>query len=141
MSQNAIDRQNIIQALTKYAWGFDENDFSLLASVFAEEAASGGKVSDTNISWGPMRGRDEIVGGLQGMRNNQTDRRRHCLTNFHFVSQSEAAANVRCYMTLLSADGGKVNPVTMGVFDVDLAKGTENSWLITRLDVSLDAPF
>lgn len=141
MSRNLNDRQTIIDTLAKYAWGFDENDFSLLASVFAEDATSGGKVAGTDISWGPMRGREEIVGGLQGMRNSQTDRRRHCLSNHHFVSQTDMAATVRCYMTLLSAADSKVSPVTMGILEADLTKGGDENWLVKRLDINLDAPF
>lgn len=141
MPNNAIERQSIIDTLVKYAWGFDENDFTLLASVLADNATSGGKVAGTDISWGPMRGRKEIVDGLQGMRNSQTDRRRHCLGNFHFISQTGASAAVRCYMTLLSAADGKVAPVTMGIFEADLVRGADESWLVKRLDISLDAPF
>ncbi|WP_431324958.1 nuclear transport factor 2 family protein [Rhizobium sp. YTU87027] len=141
MSVNAADRHLIIEAITKYAWGFDENDFSLVASAFSKNAVSGGKVAGTEIAWGPMRGREEIVNALQGMRNSQTDRRRHCLSNFHFTSQTEDSATVRCYMTLLSAGDGKVSLVTVGIFDADLARLDRNDWLLTRLDITLDAPF
>lgn len=141
MSLNLNDRQSIVDALTKYAWGFDENDFSLLSSVFAEDAKSGGQVADTEISWGPMNGRQEIVGGLQGMRNSQVGRRRHCLNNYLFTAQTDTSATVRCYMTLLSAADGKVKPVTMGIFEADLTKQGNETWLIKRLDITLDAPF
>lgn len=141
MSQAAINRHLIIEAITKYAWGFDENNFNLVAGAFAQEATSRGKVAGTDIAWGPMNGRDQIVSTFQEIRNGQTDRRRHCLSNFLFVDQKAMEARVQCYMVLVSANDGKLTIVTSGTFDVDVTKTGAGEWLLTRLDIELDAPF
>lgn len=140
MVQSEADRLQVIEAVTKYAWGYDEKDFGLLAEAMAANATSGGKITGTDVSWGPMNGRDEVVSGLRAMRNGQTIQPRHCLGNFLFSKQSDSSASLRCYLTLLASEGGRAGVATAGYFDIDAVKEA-NIWRISRLDVTLDAPF
>ena len=140
MTHNAADRQAILDTLSKYTWGYDEGDFAMLADAFTETAQSGGKVSGTDIKWGPMDGRDQIVSILEGIRKTQTDQRRHCVSNFLFTKQTATEASFRCYLNLIAAEGGKPKLITGGYYDIDVVKDGD-TWRMTRLDGVLDAPF
>ena len=140
MTHDLADRQLIIEALSKYTWGYDEGDFKMLADSFTENATSGGRVSGTDMKWGPMRGRAEIVSVLEGIRKTQTDQRRHCVSNFIFISQTETKASYRCYLNLVAAENGQPKLVTGGWYEIDAVKEGD-TWRMSRLDGVLDAPF
>jgi len=140
MAHNTIDRNLILEALSKYTWGYDEGDFDMLADSFTEDATSGGKVSGSDVKWGPMKGRAEIVSILKGIRETQTDQRRHCVSNFLFITQTESAASFRCYLNLVSAEKGKPRLITGGYYEIDAVKQGD-VWRMSRLDGVLDAPF
>lgn len=137
---SAMDRHLIMDALARYAWGYDTADFDMLGAVFTEDAVSGGIVTGTDIAWGPMHGRAEIVSTLAGMRRQQAEQRRHNVGSFLFEAQTPTTATVRYYLTLVSTRDGKSRLVTGGTYSADLIK--ENDvWRIRRLEAVLDAPF
>lgn len=132
------DRQLVIDALNKYALGYDQADFVLLADAFAKNAVSGGKITNTEMHWGPMVGRDQIVSGLQDMRM-APHQPRHCITNIYFTSQTDQRAVLSAYLTLMGSDSAS-RVLSVGRLDVEAAK-EEGVWRISKLDVTLDAPF
>ena len=140
MTQSAIDRQMIIDAVGKYAFGFDQSNFGLMADAFAKEATSGGKISGTDMAWGPMIGREAIASGLEGMRKSQSFQPRHSLSSFVFAEQSATQAKLTCYLSLLTSQGGKAGLATCGWLDIEAVK-EKDVWRLSRLDVTLDAPF
>lgn len=140
MTHNAADRQNILDALSKYTWGYDEGDFELLADAFTKEAQSGGRVSGTDMKWGPMDGREQIVSILKDIRKTQTDQRRHNVSNFLFSKQTETEASFRCNLSLVGTEDGVSKVISGGYYDIDAVK-QGNVWRMTRLDGVLDAPF
>lgn len=137
---SAMDRHLIMEALARYAWGFDTADFDLLGAVFTENAVSGGIVSGTDIAWGPMHGRSEITSILAGIRRQQADQRRHNIGSVLFEAQTETTASVRCYLTLVSTHSGESRLVTGGTYSADFMKEGD-IWRISRLEAVLDAPF
>ncbi len=140
MTHNAADRQLILDALSKYTWGYDEGDFALLGDAFTKDAKSGGKVSGTDMKWGPMNGREEIVSILEGIRKTQTDQRRHNVSNFLFSKQTETEASFRCNLNLVGTEGGVSKVISGGYYDIDAVRQGD-VWRISRLDGVLDAPF
>lgn len=140
MAHNAADRQAIENALSKYTWGYDEGDFALLRDAFTENATSGGIVTGTDIKWGPMKGREEIATILEGIRGTQTDQRRHSVSNFLYLEQTDTRATFRCNLNLLGTEKGLTRVVTGGYYEVDAVKEGD-TWRLSRLDGVLDAPF
>jgi hypothetical protein len=51
-AQRAEDRWLISDTLSKYVWGYDEGDFTLLGDAFTEDAVACGKVASTDTGWG-----------------------------------------------------------------------------------------
>lgn len=141
MSHNAADRQLIMEVTARYASGYDDADFDMLADSFTEDATTGGKVTGTDIAWGPMKGREEIVSVLKSIRETQTDQRRHCMCNFIFTEQTETTAKFRCFLNLIAAENGVSRSVSGGWYDIEAAKGGDGVWRMSRMDGTLDAPF
>src|SRR5579863_7444391 len=113
-AQRAEDRWLISDALSKYAWGYDERDFDLLGDAFTEDAIAGGKVADTDIGWGPMQGRKQIVDVLSSIRARQTDQRRHTVSTLLFDELTDTMARVRCFLCLVAAEKGVPRIVSGG---------------------------
>jgi hypothetical protein len=140
MPQSLTDGQLIVDAVSKYAWGYDQNDMALLAEAFSVGAISGGKISGTDFSWGPMVGKEAIVSGLGGMRATATIQPRHCVTNILFLAQTDTTARLQAYLTLMATENGATRVATCGTLDIDAVKEGDE-WRVSRLDVTLDAPF
>ncbi|WP_176079850.1 nuclear transport factor 2 family protein [Paraburkholderia tropica] len=141
MTDTALDRHLILEALARYTWGYDEGDFDLLADAFTADAMTQGKVARTDIGWGPMKGRAEIVNVLKAIRDGQTDQRRHCIHTVRFHSQTETHADFSCYMQVTGAKDGGIELVTAGWYRVMAVKETDRSWRMANMDAMLDAPF
>ena len=141
MSDKALDRQLILEALSRYTWGFDEGDFALLADAFTTDATTGGKVAHTDIAWGPVQGRQQIVDVLEGIRKTQTDQRRHCTSTFRFHGQTETEADFSCYVHLIGTENKVPRVVSAGWYRAQVVKETDGAWRMRNLDALLDAPF
>ncbi|MDM0116110.1 nuclear transport factor 2 family protein [Variovorax sp. J22R133] len=141
MSDTALDRQLIVEALARYAWGYDEGDFKLLADSFTQDATTGGKVAHTDIGWGPMRGRAQIVEVLEGIRKTQSDQRRHSIHTVRFHNQSATEADFSAYMHISGAENKVIRLVTAGWYRAQVVKEADGIWRMRNLDALLDAPF
>lgn len=140
MNHNAVDRQQMLDVIARYAWGYDTADFGMVADAFTEDATSGGAVTGTEVRWGPMQGRAEIVRVLENIRKAQPDQRRHNLTTFLFDDQTATSAKMRCYLDLVSTQSGKSQIVTGGMYFIDFVRD-QDVWRMKRLDGVLDGPF
>jgi hypothetical protein len=138
---DSLDRQLILDAVAKYAWGYDEGDFEMLADSFTENATSGGTIANSETGWGPVVGRIKIVETLKAIRESQTDQRRHTLHTHRFTAQTAATAQLSLYMACLATRNGETRLVTVGKYAVDAIKEPDGVWRMSRLDAVLDSPF
>ena len=138
--QRAEDRGLIQDALAKYVWGYDEGDFALLADSFTEDAVAFGKVANTDLGWGPMRGRAEIVGTLQAIRAGQSDQRRHTISSFLFDELTADRARVSCMLVLVATENGTPRLVSAGWYRCKLVKEAD-TWRMSEQEALLDSPF
>ncbi|MNN29826.1 hypothetical protein D3C81_1434440 [compost metagenome] len=111
----------------------------MLAEAFCQDAVSGGKITNSELHWGPMNGRDQIISGLKDMRM-APNQPRHCISNPLFISQSDRDASLRCYLTLMASENGAASVKSVGSLSIRVRKD-EDHWRIYKLDVTLDAPF
>lgn len=139
-AQRAEDRWLITEALGRYTWGYDEGDFELLGDAFTEDAVAGGTVAGTDLRWGPMHGRAEIVKVLSDIRSTQTDQRRHTISNFLFDELTPTTARVRCMLVLVAMAGGVPRLVSGGWYRCRLIRQGA-VWRISEQDALLDSPF
>lgn len=135
------NRLEVLNVLHQYAWSFDSNDMTTMASLFSEQAMTAGTVTGTDISWGPWNGVANIVSNLGAIRKSQSDKRRHMLTTPIFLSLSGSEATVKLYLALFAtAPGGEPALVTTGEYSANLSK-VSGLWKIDSLEAVLDSAF
>ncbi|KAA8562763.1 hypothetical protein FX985_02829 [Pseudomonas extremaustralis] len=135
------DSLQIIALLNQYAWAYDTHDLELLGSVFSPDASTRGAITGSSQSWGPWKGREEIVSKLGAIRDSQSDQRRHQISTPVFVSLTEKTAVLRTYLALyavISPNPPKL--VATGTYIAELSK-RDGRWAIDLLDAQLDSEF
>lgn len=133
------DRLMIIETLNRYAWGYDSRDLELLGSTFAVSGSFTVELAGSD-GWGPYTGRSQIVEWLAGIMQQQTDQRRHCISNFIFRTLLADSAIVDSFLSLTAAENGTVRLVCTGTYRDEMVK-TGGEWLIQRKLLRLDNPF
>jgi hypothetical protein len=134
------DRHAILDVLADYAWANDAKDEAVLRRIFAEDSTFLLTIAGVEEAIGPFHGRDAIVDFIIPTVKAQTDQRRHVIVNTRFFKDEPDVANVRAYLSLHVIDGGHLDVKSAGVYDIDFRREGEN-WLITRMDLALDAMF
>lgn len=135
------DSLQIIALINQYAWAYDTHDTELLGSIFSPDASTSGAITGSNQSWGPWKGRSEIVSKLGAIRESQSDQRRHQISTPVFVSLTETTAVLQTYLALYAVISP--NPPTLvatGTYAAELSK-RNGHWAIDRLDAQLDSEF
>jgi hypothetical protein len=138
---NADDRALILDCVAKYGCGYDQDDFAMLAESFTENATTGGTVTGTDISWGPVTGREQIISALRTIRKAQTDQRRHIMNTHRFEEQTATTAALSTYIVVLASEDGETRVATAGRYSIDVVKEMDGVWRMRRLDAVLDSPF
>jgi hypothetical protein len=138
---NADDRALILDAVAKYGWGYDEGQFEMLADAFTEDAVTGGVVTGTDIGWGPVTGRVQIVDTLSTIRRAQSDQRRHTIHTFRFEDQTPTTAKLCTYIVVLASKDGETRVATAGRYSIDAVKDVDDVWRMSRLEAVLDSAF
>jgi hypothetical protein len=134
------DRVAILDALARYSWAYDERQIAALAYGFTHDAVWEGSVAG-EFQIEALRGREAISSWLQEHMANQTDQRRHNMTNHTFVTQTARSAEVISYLLLTSASGGEVKVVTTGFYRTTLDKDEAGQWFISHMFAGFDTPF
>lgn len=133
------DRQAIVDAISCYAWAYDERDANLLAEVFTEDGIWLGSIQGTQAI-GPHHGRGAIVDWLTAFWPIQTDQRRHNFVNVLIGEQEAGSARALAYLILTAGEGQDVAVVTTGCYRITLAKA-DGTWRISELFAGFDVPF
>jgi hypothetical protein len=133
---NALDRLAIGEAFSRFGIAHDENRIDVLGTCFTEDAV----LLVTEGSAEPlakMEGRDAILRGLGSVISQQTDQRRHCITNVVIDELTDAEAKALAYgMVSCAADdlwlGASV------IYAGDLRKESDGTWRFTRFVIGMD---
>ncbi len=133
------DRIAIAELFALYAWGIDSAQFELTRDTFTDDAqfaleVLGGPVIE------PIEGGDAIAAFITQTTLEQTDRRRHVLTNVHLEDESDDAATAFAYLSLMVTDGGELRPQATGLYTTAAVAGPVG-WRFSRMHLNLDRPF
>jgi hypothetical protein len=132
------DRLEIMDVLNRYAWGYDQRDLQMMGNSFAQEGHFSIFLDGSEL--GSSTGRDNVVKWLEGFMKQQTDQRRHVISNVVFEKQNENYAKVISYLACTTAQNHKVRLVTTGRYQDELEK-ENGEWCILRKELFMDAPF
>ena len=134
-----LDRDRIEQLFADYAWPLDSREFERLRDVFAGDAAFTVAIAGGD-TYGPIEGREAIYEFVSGTVGEQTDQRRHVITNLRAGDTSGDEVDVTATLTLVVVAEGRLEVKTTGVY-----RGTvvEEAGVarFRRLELTLDLPF
>ena len=114
-----MDRDAIEQLYADYAWAMDANNFDLLGEVFAEDATFSLEIAGMEDQIGPFEGRAAIIEFISGAVTEQTDQRRHVITNVRTEGSDVATAILSLFVT----EDGELDVRSTGVYRCGLGEG------------------
>ena len=138
MSLSADDKLAILDLLSRSAYAYDERDLNMLADCFTEDAAFSIKIKDADLI-GPFEGRDAVMQLYRGALEEQTDVRRHVVSNAFFASE-DGEPSVISYLTLFATENGETKLLSAGVYR-DTLRDTGSGWRLCKRHLDLDAPY
>ena len=142
MDMNADDKLAIHELLSRAALGYDARDLDMLRDCFAEQANMSMRIADGDLI-GPYKGRDEIMELMTSSMAQQTDVRRHVISNIFFAEQPAAEAGeplVVSNLTLLATENGKTQLLSAGVYRDRVSK-VGGVWHIVERHLDLDSGY
>ncbi len=136
MSLSVGDKLDIHEFLARAAYAYDIRDLELLESGFAPDASMTMRVAGGDLI-GPFEGREAIMGLMSGSMAEQTDVRKHVVSNVFFESE-EPQVKVISFLTLIATENGETRLLSVGVYHDTLCQGEDGNWQLAARHVELD---
>jgi 3-phenylpropionate/cinnamic acid dioxygenase small subunit len=128
----------IHELLARAAFAYDERDMIMLETSFSKQASFSMRIGGGDVV-GPFEGRDAIMGLMTGSMNDQTDIRRHVISNI-FFDDKKPATTVISNLTLMATDKGDIQLLTSGVY-YDTVVEEDGRWCIGKRHIDLDKAY
>lgn len=138
MSLSAADKLAIQELLSRSAYAYDERQLDMLAECFTDDAEFSILIKDAELM-GPFVGREALMGLYRGALEQQTDVRRHVVSNVFFDTESDDP-KVISNLTLFATEGGESRLLTTGVYR-DTVRRDGDVWRLHRRHLDLDGPY
>jgi 3-phenylpropionate/cinnamic acid dioxygenase small subunit len=138
MSLSLEQKLAIHELLSRAAYAYDERDLDLLENSFDPDAVMSMRIAGGDLI-GPFEGRDGILQLMKNSMAEQTDVRRHVVSNIFFESAGEPAV-VISNLTLLSTQNGVASLLATGVYR-DTVVEKDGSWRLLKRHLDLDSPY
>lgn len=126
-------RRDIEATIYRFARGFDEDDFELLADCMTADAVL------TSFE-GPTTGRDAVLAMLRGRRDAagaDGSQPRHMLGNVEIELESDSTARARAGYVLTSLGPDGITLVSTGTYGDRLVR-EDGTWRVSRRQVNVD---
>ena len=129
----------IQELLNRAAYGLDVRELDMLAACFAEDAIFTMCI-EGGPQVGPFEGRKGIMELMTGAMEEQTDQRRHMISNVFFDRAGDESARVVSNLTLFGTENSEIRLITTGVYhdEVVLRAG---KWELLHRHLDLDLPY
>jgi 3-phenylpropionate/cinnamic acid dioxygenase small subunit len=136
MSISLEDRLAIHEFLARAAYAYDVRDVTLLESGFAPDASLTMRVAGGDLI-GPFEGREAIMGLMTGSMAEQTDVRKHVISNV-FIDEEDGEVSATSFLTLIATEGGETRLLSVAIYRDTLVRGDAGNWLLARRHIELD---
>lgn len=136
MGLNLEDKLAIHELLGRAALGYDERDTDMLSACFANAASFTMRIAAGDLV-GPFEGQDNIMQLMTDSMANQTDVRRHVISNIVFGQAANSKAHVISNLTLLATENGAIELLSSGIYRDDVEQ-IDGVWQITKRHLDLD---
>lgn len=138
MKLSTEQKIDIHELLSRAAYAYDERDMTMLEASFSKDASFSMRIAGGDLV-GPFESRDAIMGLMTGSMNEQTDVRRHLVSNIFFDNTSPET-KVVSNLTLMATDKGEPQVLTTGVYyDTVIEEGGD--WCILQRYIELDKAY
>ena len=132
------DKLEVHELLAKWAYAYDERDVAMLENCFTAGASFSMRIAGGDLV-GPFEGREAIMALMTGSMDEQTDVRRHVISNI-FFDESAEVTTVVSNLTLVATQNGEIELLTAGVYRDEVVE-EEGAWRVSRRHIELDKPY
>ena len=139
MNLSLEEKLAIHELLSRSAYGLDVRDVDLLASTFADNARFSMRIGGGDIV-GPFETRAGIMQLMTDSMAEQTDQRRHLVSNIFFDGENEGNPVVVSNLTLVATEDGDIELISAGVYR-DTVIRVNGNWEILDRYLELDKPY
>jgi 3-phenylpropionate/cinnamic acid dioxygenase small subunit len=129
----------IAELMGRVAYGLDMRDVDMLAACFATDAALTMNIAGGDLI-GPFENRDGIMKLMTDSMEQQTDQRRHNVSNLFFETEGDETAVVISNLTLVATENGEVRLLSSGVYR-DMVVRVGDDWQLQHRHLDLDLPY
>ena len=133
-------RGDLENVLTRYSIAYDDNDMAEMADTFTDDAVLTMRIADGDLI-GPFEGKEAVMKLMTDSLASQTDQRRHVTTNLAVRKETDDAASVESYLTLISVQDGKATLLSTALYQDELVKEADGAWRFTKRHIELDLPY
>ena len=132
------DKLAITGMLNRAGTAYDTNDFEYLFDLFVEDSVFELVIEGSD----PMvfEGKENIIGLFEGAHENQTDQRRHCVTNIFFTDETDTSVTAVSTLILISIENGALSVLSSGLY-TDTVVLVDGAWKLQRRHLHLDLPY
>ncbi|TDG15337.1 nuclear transport factor 2 family protein [Seongchinamella unica] len=136
MNLTAEQKLEIHELLSRASYAYDTRDTDMLASCFAEDATMSMRIAGGELA-GPFVGRDAIMELMAGSMAQQTDVRRHVVSNLFFLAGA-AGIRVNSFLTLIATENSQTALLTTGVYQDTVVQDEAGNWRLSARHLDLD---
>ena len=138
MSLSMEQKQAIQEMLAAGAYAYDERDMEALAAGFTEDATMSMRIAGGDLI-GPFSGRDSVMQLFHDSMAQQSDVRRHLVSNIFFDETGENPLAIS-NLTLVATENGEIQLLSAGIYR-DTVVLEEGTWRILDRYLELDKSY
>jgi ketosteroid isomerase-like protein len=138
MSLSVEQKLAIHELLGRAALAYDERDMATLESGFIPDASLSMRIAGGDLI-GPFEGREAIMKLFTDSMAQQSDVRRHVVSNIFFDESGDQPVAVS-NLTLVATENGEIKLLTAGIYRDTVVK-SDGVWRIARRHIELDKPY
>lgn len=133
------DKQAVTELLGRAGVAYDTADTDFLRDMFTDDGAK----FEMTIAGGdviPFEGKANIGKLFADSLEEQTDQRRHVVTNIYFTDETDTSVTAVSILVLISVENGALNVISSGLYTDDcVLQGGE--WKLQKRRLDLDLPY
>ena len=134
-----VDKLKISELLSRSAYALDERDVDMLSACFSEEANFTMRIAGGDMI-GPFEGRESIMKLMTDSMDQQTDKRRHVVSNIFFESSEGNNVSVVSNLTLFATENEEIQVLSAGVYHDQVVK-IDYNWELHQRHLDLDKSY
>jgi len=138
MSLSLEEKLAIHELLGRAAFAYDERDIPMLESCFAASAVLSMRIAGGDLI-GPFSGRDSVMQLFHDSMAQQSDVRRHLVSNIFFDESGEHPLAVS-NLTLVATENGEIQLLSAGIYR-DTVIHEDGAWRILDRYLELDKSY